>query len=93
MNVGMILLCVISSPSDFIPSPLSQYMLLRTQDQDETVAIEACEFWLSLTEEPVCKEALSPHLNRLIPVLVRGMKYSDFDIILLKVRGAINPLL
>ena len=60
-------------------------MLLRTQDPDETVAIEACEFWLSLAEEPVCKEALSPHLNRLIPVLVRGMKYSDFDIIMLKV--------
>ncbi|XP_043231916.1 transportin-1-like [Amphibalanus amphitrite] len=61
-----------------------EYMLLRTQDPDDTVAIEACEFWLSLAEEPVCKEALSPHLNRLIPVLVRGMKYSDFDIMLLK---------
>ncbi|XP_049816138.1 transportin-1 isoform X2 [Schistocerca nitens] len=61
-----------------------EYMLLRTQDPDEGVALEACEFWLSLAEQPVCKEALSPHLTRLVPVLVRGMKYSDIDIILLK---------
>jgi transportin-1 len=60
-------------------------MLLRTQDPDESVALEACEFWLSLAEQPVCKDALAPHLNRLVPVLVRGMKYSEIDIILLKV--------
>lgn len=34
------------------------------------VALEACEFWLSLTEQPICKEALQPHLDRLVPVLV-----------------------
>ncbi|KAF4521802.1 hypothetical protein B566_EDAN011387 [Ephemera danica] len=61
-----------------------EYMLLRTQDPDEGVALEACEFWLSLAEQPVCKEALAPHLTRLVPVLVRGMKYSEIDIILLK---------
>lgn len=58
---------------------------MRTQDQDEGVALEACEFWLSLADEPICKEALTPHLPRLIPTLVRGMKYSELDIILLKV--------
>ncbi|GIY25943.1 hypothetical protein CEXT_561712 [Caerostris extrusa] len=62
-----------------------EYMLMRTQDLDEGVALEACEFWLSLADEPICKEALSPHLPRLIPTLVRGMKYSELDIILLKV--------
>lgn len=61
-----------------------EYMLMRTQDPDEGVALEACEFWLSLADEPICKEALSPHLPRLIPILVRGMKYSEIDIILLK---------
>lgn len=60
------------------------YMLQRTQDSDEGVSLEACEFWLSLADEPVCKEALEPHLNKLIPVLVRGMKYSEIDIILLR---------
>ncbi|KOX67391.1 Transportin-1 [Melipona quadrifasciata] len=61
-----------------------EYMLMRTQDLDEGVALEACEFWLSLAEQPICKEALAPHLPRLVPILVRGMKYSDIDIILLK---------
>jgi len=61
-----------------------KYMLERTQDSDEGVALEACEFWLSLAEQPICREALQPHLPRLVPVLVRSMKYSEIDIILLK---------
>ncbi|MEQ2194659.1 hypothetical protein XENOCAPTIV_001066 [Xenoophorus captivus] len=47
-------LCVLSG--------LPQYMLQRTQDPDENVALEACEFWLTLAEQPICKEALSGHL-------------------------------
>ncbi|MGH0176976.1 UNVERIFIED_CONTAM: hypothetical protein FKN15_074007 [Acipenser sinensis] len=61
-----------------------QYMLQRTQDSDENVALEACEFWLTLAEQPICKEVLSGHLVQLIPILVNGMKYSEIDIILLK---------
>uniref|UniRef100_UPI00358F60DF transportin-1 isoform X2 n=1 Tax=Myxine glutinosa TaxID=7769 RepID=UPI00358F60DF len=61
-----------------------QYMLQRTRDADENVALEACEFWLTLAEQPVCKELLSGHLAQLVPVLVNGMKYSEIDIILLK---------
>jgi transportin-1 len=60
-----------------------EYMLIRTQDPDDT-ALEACEFWLSLAEHPVCKEVLAPHLHKLAPVLVKGMKYSEIDIIILK---------
>ncbi|KAK2501848.1 hypothetical protein MC885_019389, partial [Smutsia gigantea] len=33
-----------------------EYMLQRTQDQDENVALEACEFWLTLAEQPICKD-------------------------------------
>lgn len=39
-----------------------QYMLQRTQDHDENVALEACEFWLTLAEQPICKEVLASHL-------------------------------
>ena len=39
---------------------------MRTQDKDENVSLEACEFWLTLAEQPICKEALSPHLHRYI---------------------------
>ncbi|KAF4792232.1 Transportin-1 [Turdus rufiventris] len=61
-----------------------EYMLQRTQDPDENVALEACEFWLTLAEQPICKDVLCRHLAKLIPVLVNGMKYSEIDIILLK---------
>ncbi|PIK47305.1 putative transportin-1-like [Apostichopus japonicus] len=61
-----------------------EYILLRTQDPDESVALEACEFWLTLAEQQICREVLGAHLERLIPVLVHGMKYSEIDIILLK---------
>lgn len=44
------------------PFFLLQYMLQRTQDPDENVALEACEFWLTLAEQPICKEMLSGHL-------------------------------
>lgn len=62
-------------------------MLLRTQDQDETVALEASEFWLTLADQSICKEVLAPHLAKLAPILVNGMRYSEIDIILLKVRS------
>lgn len=64
-----------------------EYMLLRTQDSNENVALEACEFWLSLAEQPICREVLNLYLARLVPILVHGMKYSEIDIILLKVRS------
>ncbi|KAK1877906.1 Transportin-2 [Dissostichus eleginoides] len=62
-----------------------QYMLQRTQDPDENVALEACEFWLTLAEQPICKEVWpDTWRSELTPILVNGMKYSEIDIILLK---------
>ena len=60
-------------------------MHICLQEDNDYVALEACEFWLSLAEHPICKDALGPHLPKLLPILVRGMKYSELDIILLKV--------
>lgn len=59
-------------------------MLLRTQDADDGVALEACEWWLTLADQTICREVLQPHISRLLPILIRGMRYSDIDIILLK---------
>lgn len=47
-----------------VPSLPMQYMLLRTQDSNEAVSLEACEFWLTLADQGMCKEALAPHLDR-----------------------------
>nr|XP_016935056.1 transportin-1-like [Drosophila suzukii] len=65
-------------------SQIIEYMLLRTQDSDEAVALQAFEFWLSLAEKSNCKELLAPVLSQLAPVLVHSMRYSELEIILLK---------
>ena len=69
-----------------------QYMMERTQDNDDGVSLESCEFWLSLAEQTVCREVLAPYIDRLLPILVKGMKYSEIDIILLKVNPAVSCL-
>lgn len=57
-----------------------QYMLMSTQDQNTDVAVDACEFWLALADQPIFQEVLAPHLPRLIPVLMQKMKYSVLEI-------------
>jgi transportin-1 len=62
-------------------------MLMRTQDGNEETALEACEFWLAFAENPqMCKEVLAPILPKLLPVLIKCMRYSETDVILLKVK-------
>ncbi|VDM57941.1 unnamed protein product [Angiostrongylus costaricensis] len=61
------------------------YIIMKTQDVNENIAVEACEFWLSLAENSdVCKELLSPFLGKLVPVLIKCMRYSESDIVALK---------
>lgn len=65
---------------------IAEFMLLKTQDTSEETALEACEFWLAFAENPpICKEVIKPLLNKLLPILVTCMKYSDVDICLLRV--------
>jgi len=50
-------------------------MLLRTQDDDEGVALEACEFWLTLAEQiSICAEILPPFLPRYVYDIYRVTK-------------------
>ncbi|CAJ0950774.1 unnamed protein product, partial [Mesorhabditis belari] len=61
------------------------YIIVKTQDPNEAIALEACEFWLALAENgEICKEVLAPYLDQLVPVLVQCMRYSESDIHLLK---------
>ena len=60
------------------------FMLMRTQDEDEQVALEACEFWLSVADNAVGQQALAPHLPQLVPLLVQRMRYSAMDVMLLR---------
>ncbi|BES96472.1 IBN_N [Nesidiocoris tenuis] len=61
-----------------------EYMLSRTQDSDESLALESSEFWHYLAESGLCKDILRPHLPRLIPLLISNMKLSDIEIVVLK---------
>ncbi|RKP25434.1 importin beta-2, partial [Syncephalis pseudoplumigaleata] len=59
------------------------YMLHSTQEEDEAVALEACEFWLTFAEQDLLRDQLQPYLPRVIPVLLKSMVYSDMDILTL----------
>ncbi|CAG8553062.1 7040_t:CDS:10 [Diversispora eburnea] len=72
-------------PDKLMPeiSNVVEYMLYSTQDQDEQVALEACEFWLAFAEQEELREHLRPFLPRIVPVLLKGMVYSEMDIMTL----------
>ncbi|KAF9582537.1 hypothetical protein BGW38_000088, partial [Lunasporangiospora selenospora] len=74
-------------PDTLIPqiNTVVEYMLYSTKDDDESVALEACEFWLAFAEQDTLQEHLRPYLNRVIPVLLQGMVYSELDIISLDI--------
>ncbi|KAJ1737218.1 hypothetical protein LPJ72_000673 [Coemansia sp. Benny D160-2] len=57
------------------------YMIHTTQHSDTDVAMAACEFWLSFCEQEKLVENLKPFLGRIIPTLMRGMVYSDEDLV------------
>lgn len=63
---------------------VASYMLYATQDKDENVALEACEFWLTFAEEEDLKEHLRGILPRLAPVLLNLMVYTEEDLMWLQ---------
>lgn len=61
-----------------------RYMIKATEDDDEVVALEACEFWSGYCEN---KQAdlglLREHLKVLVPILIKRMVYSEMDALIL----------
>ena len=63
--------------------PVCQFLLKSTScaSEDPTVALEACEFWLTLATldecPPVILQALTQLLPQLVPVLLHNMVYSE----------------
>lgn len=51
---------------------------------DEELACDAAEFWLSVGEHSALWQSLAPHLDKIIPVLLDSMVYSEEDISLLE---------
>lgn len=64
------------------------YLLDKCQHDDPDVALQACEFWLSTSKLENCKEILMPYIDKLLPILLKNMKYSLME--LNEIRGTIG---
>jgi len=62
---------------------LVDYIISQQKSDDEDLACEAAEFWLSVGEHESLYTALGPHIQKIIPVLLECMVYSGEDIALL----------
>ncbi|GMT14401.1 hypothetical protein PFISCL1PPCAC_5698, partial [Pristionchus fissidentatus] len=68
----------------YLPNVI-EYLIAKTADVNEAVALEACEFWLALAENTeLSAQIIFPFMGKLVGVLVKCMQYTEEDIILLK---------
>lgn len=56
-----------------------EYMLQVNKDNDDEVALEACEFWSAYCDAQLPIQSLRDFLPRLIPVLLSNMAYAEDD--------------
>lgn len=60
---------------------LVDYMLTQQRKvEEEELALDAAEFWLTVGEHESLWQSLGPYLDKIIPVLLESMVYSDEDI-------------
>ncbi|KAL2912933.1 hypothetical protein HK105_207604 [Polyrhizophydium stewartii] len=73
------------APEAIIPelNNVVNFMLFCTQDDEETVALEASEFWLAFAEQESYRDHLEPYLPQIVPILIKGMIYSEEEIMML----------
>jgi HEAT repeat protein len=77
-------------PDKILPhiSGLVDYMIAQQRKiEDEELACDAAEFWLTVGEHSELWKSLGPYLNKIIPVLLESMVYSEEDIAMLEGGG------
>lgn len=57
-----------------------EYMLARSKDEDDEIALEACEFWLTVPDHELGKNILRQYLPQLVPFFMEKMQHSPEDI-------------
>ncbi|KAF8363061.1 imb-2 [Pristionchus pacificus] len=68
----------------YLPSVI-EYLITKTADENEAIALEACEFWLALAENThLAEQIIAPFMAKLVGVLVKCMRYTVDDINLLR---------
>ncbi|XP_050304980.1 transportin-2-like [Anthonomus grandis grandis] len=60
------------------------YLLNKNQHEDHDISLQACEFWLACTKLPSCKEILTPYIDKLLPLLLKNMRYSQAELHIIK---------
>ncbi|CAH0555348.1 unnamed protein product [Brassicogethes aeneus] len=60
------------------------YLMDKSQSEDQELALQACEFWLATTKLNSCKEILTPYIEKLLPILLKNMKYSKYELNIIK---------
>ena len=78
-----LVLLLASRPEKLMPemNNVAEYMLYSTRDKNEVVALEACEFWLTFSEDPDLAPYLQPLLPKVGPVLLECMVYGEDDLL------------
>ncbi|KAH0829133.1 armadillo-type protein [Lanmaoa asiatica] len=81
-----LVLLLAARPEKLMPemANVAEYMLYSTKDKNESVALEACEFWLTFAEDPDLAPYLHPLLGRVAPVLLDCMIYGEDDLLWLE---------
>jgi transportin-1 len=81
-----LVLLLAARPEKLMPEMenVAEYMLYSTKDKDESVALEACEFWLTFAEDAELSPYLAPLLGRVAPVLLDCMVYGEDDLLWLE---------
>lgn len=64
-----------------------EYLLEQQKQKDDELALDAAEFWLTVGENEELRQYLGPHLEKIVPVLLKSMVYSDDDIVRLSGEG------
>ncbi|KZV89097.1 ARM repeat-containing protein [Exidia glandulosa HHB12029] len=79
---GLVMLLA-SRPDKLMPEihNVAEYMIYSTQDKNETLALEACEFWLTFAEDPDLTQYLGPLVPKVAPVLLQCMIFSEDELI------------
>lgn len=57
-----------------------EFMMISSEHEDKDIALEACEFWLSISDNDYGMKVLAQYLPKLIPFLLEQMRYSDEDL-------------
>jgi len=63
-----------------MPSLVDYMVSQQHSDKESKVALETAEFWLAVGEQSELCPHLAPHLDKIVPVLLGSMVYSQTDI-------------